>query len=291
MNNHLLEKGTLMIETSLAKELGLNKAVFIRQLHYWLLKSKHIKDGKKWVFNTLEQWLEQFPFWSRSTLLRIIKDLEKDKYIFTKQYDKNLLNRTNWYTINYEKIEELKEKLKPTSIESKKEDKKVTKKSPNEGAKIQSDGFKEFWSAYPRKTGGKALALTQFEKLSKDEKKRAIYSASRYALSVSETEEKYIKTAKKWLEHRYFEDYEIEKKEIKNNEKISIVDVLEGKITYLIDKKFPLEVEIWEQMEGQKMIFTQKEQETLKELGNSLEDYKEMEYQKGQIRAYLQGVL
>ena len=134
--NYLVEKTTLTIEPSLAKELGLNESIFIKQLDYWLKKKPKIIEDKKWVFNTIDQWQAQLPFWSKNTIIRTIEKLKKDEWIYVKQLDKNSLNRTNWYSINYEKIQQLKIKIdkeKPTDSSEPKE-KKPQKKSTNEGA-------------------------------------------------------------------------------------------------------------------------------------------------------------
>lgn len=68
--NHLFEKTTLTIEPTLAVQIGLNESIFLKQLHYWIKKSKNHRNGKKWVFNTLEQWQKQLPF--------LVKELSND---------------------------------------------------------------------------------------------------------------------------------------------------------------------------------------------------------------------
>jgi hypothetical protein len=291
--NHLLEKTSLTIEPTLAKIVGLNESIFIKQLHYWLSKTKHKKDGKKWIFNTVMQWQEQLPFWSEKTISRIIQKLKTEEWIIVKQYDKNLLNRTNWYTLNYEKIEELKKEMNietPQDKSNKKEE-KPNKKSPNEGGDFYSETFKQFWERYPRKTGGVRLAMKEFSKLSETQQRQAIYGAEKYSSQTSNTEEEYIKTAKTWLRDGYYEDYEIKEDSNQNNIKIGLVDTLETKIIYLIEKNYPSDIEIWNQKEGDEFIFTKEEKEVLQKLGNGLLEYKEIEFRKGEIRAYFKGVI
>jgi hypothetical protein len=94
-----------MVLPSLAKEVGLNEAIFLQQLHYWLQESQHLHDGHKWVYNTYEQWQEQFPFWSISTVRRIVAKLEKTGYIVSSQFNKLKIDHTKWYTIDYSKLE------------------------------------------------------------------------------------------------------------------------------------------------------------------------------------------
>ena len=55
-------------------------------------------DGKYWIYNTIEAWHKQFPFWSISTIKRIISNLEKEKLIITGNFNKISIDRTKWYT-------------------------------------------------------------------------------------------------------------------------------------------------------------------------------------------------
>jgi hypothetical protein len=94
----------LMFSPSLAKAVGLDGAVFLQQLHYWLTQlGAHERDGHRWVYNTVDQWLEQFPFWSRSALHRVISGLEsRGLVVSTATYNDSGGNRTKWYRIAYD---------------------------------------------------------------------------------------------------------------------------------------------------------------------------------------------
>lgn len=112
MFDMLYHKQPLIINTELACELGLNEAIFLQQLHYWLNakselqakgeKQKSFKDGVMWNFNTIEEWIVQFPFWSKRTLARVMAPLEfAGILVVTDRYNYNNSCRTKWYTINY----------------------------------------------------------------------------------------------------------------------------------------------------------------------------------------------
>jgi len=73
----------------------------VQQIHYWLQRSKHNHDGQKWIYNTHESWLEQFPFWSKATLKRVITSLKSQGLIKTGNFNRMKMDRTVWYTINY----------------------------------------------------------------------------------------------------------------------------------------------------------------------------------------------
>ncbi|MFZ0445774.1 MAG: hypothetical protein WAM95_14335 [Bacillus sp. (in: firmicutes)] len=47
MSKLLINESPIMIQPTLVMKLGLNQAIIIQQLHYWLVKSPHIKDGKR----------------------------------------------------------------------------------------------------------------------------------------------------------------------------------------------------------------------------------------------------
>lgn len=107
MSRLLIQEHPVMIIPSLAVKLGVNEAVVLQQMHYWVMKSTHIKDGRKWVYNTYSQWHEQLPFWSESTLRRTINSLEKKGLVLSAMFNQSKMDQTKWYTLDYEKLEEL----------------------------------------------------------------------------------------------------------------------------------------------------------------------------------------
>jgi hypothetical protein len=92
---------------TLAKKLGLNESIVIQQVHYWLTSSKHEHEGKKWIFNTYEEWNKQFPFWSEKTIRRTFGNLVNNGILITGNFNKLSFDRTTWYAINYEKLSEV----------------------------------------------------------------------------------------------------------------------------------------------------------------------------------------
>ncbi|MED3884167.1 hypothetical protein [Priestia aryabhattai] len=107
MSKLLLKDQPLLVLPALAVKVGVNGALFLQQLHYWLEKSVNVQDGYTWVYNTNQQWLQQFPFWSLSTIQRIISKLEKEGLIIKGKYNRSKFNNTVWYRIDYEQLEKL----------------------------------------------------------------------------------------------------------------------------------------------------------------------------------------
>lgn len=107
MSKLLLDDEPLIVLPSLATAIGLNESIFLQQLHYWLQRSKHEIDGRKWVYNTFDKWQEQFPFWGYNTIRRIVEKLKKSGIILTGNFNSSKIDNTTWYTIDYEKVDEL----------------------------------------------------------------------------------------------------------------------------------------------------------------------------------------
>jgi hypothetical protein len=101
----LLNEQPLLIMPQLAKLIGLNESIILQQVHYWLeinkKADKNYFDGHYWTYNTYDDWQDQFEFWSLSTITRAIHNLEQAKLLLTGNYNKLKMDRTKWYTIDY----------------------------------------------------------------------------------------------------------------------------------------------------------------------------------------------
>lgn len=101
--------GILKLYVNLAVKIGLNEAIFIQQVHYWCQvnekRGQNQKEGHYWMYSTLEGWQEQLPFWSTSTIKRIIAKLENQGYLISGNFNKMKIDRTKWYRVDYEKLQ------------------------------------------------------------------------------------------------------------------------------------------------------------------------------------------
>lgn len=102
MSRLLIDEPPLQVLPSLAREIGLNEAIMLQQMHYWLIKSSHEFEGVKWFYKTLEDWQTEFPFWSAMTIRRTLTNLEKQKVIRIGNFNKKKFDKTKWYTIEYQ---------------------------------------------------------------------------------------------------------------------------------------------------------------------------------------------
>ncbi|PHM45903.1 replication protein [Xenorhabdus mauleonii] len=104
MSSLLLKSRPLVVNPELAVRLGLNEAIVLQQLQYWLTETESGIDanGRRWIYNTIEKWQEQFPFFSESTIKRAFANLKKMNVLRIEQINKSNHDRTNYYSINYE---------------------------------------------------------------------------------------------------------------------------------------------------------------------------------------------
>jgi hypothetical protein len=105
----LPDEKPLLIQATLIQAVGLNEAIFLQQVHFWLgvneNKRLHAHDGRYWCYNTYEAWqANDFPFWSTSTIKRTIQSLKKAGLLLVGNYNRNKHDRTQWYSIDYDAV-------------------------------------------------------------------------------------------------------------------------------------------------------------------------------------------
>lgn len=104
----LIAEPPLLVLPSLAVLVGLNEAIFLQQLHYWLIQSGKERDGRLWIYNTYEQWHDQLPFWSVRTIRRITGELKDKKLILTTtKYNQQKVDQTLWYSLDYRALDDM----------------------------------------------------------------------------------------------------------------------------------------------------------------------------------------
>jgi hypothetical protein len=101
----LMKEEALLLLPSLAKKYGINEAIILQQLHSLLEKSSNVIEGKKWIYNTYKDWKVYFPFLSESTIKRTILSLQKEGVVITNNFNPYKMDKTKWYTIDYEVIQ------------------------------------------------------------------------------------------------------------------------------------------------------------------------------------------
>ncbi|MGO2334325.1 conserved phage C-terminal domain-containing protein [Providencia sp.] len=100
----LLKTRPQIVIPELAVRLGLNEALLLQQVQYWLSETTSgvEYEGHRWIYNTIEEWRVQFPYFSESTIKRGFNNLKKLGVLNIEQINKRTHDRTNYYSINYE---------------------------------------------------------------------------------------------------------------------------------------------------------------------------------------------
>lgn len=107
----LIAEHPLQVLPSLAVKIGLNEAIVLQQVHYWLVHNErsnsqyHYHDGRWWTYNSIREWQEKnFPFWTEKTIRSAFKSLEARGLILCGNFNRDNRDRTKWYTIDYDTL-------------------------------------------------------------------------------------------------------------------------------------------------------------------------------------------
>jgi hypothetical protein len=98
----LANERTLLVLPRVARSLGRNEALTLQALHTLTGASERVADGHPWVRLTLDEWREQFPFWSKSTIKRAFRSLRESGLVVVAQLSRE--SRTNWYRLDYDAV-------------------------------------------------------------------------------------------------------------------------------------------------------------------------------------------
>ncbi|MCB0083947.1 MAG: hypothetical protein KDE47_23565 [Caldilineaceae bacterium] len=116
MTKLLINEPPLQVLPTLACWVGLNEAIFLQQLHYWLTSKKVQRakvDGVEWVRMTVGEWeTDNFPFWSDKAIKRMRDNLKADGIIAVRNDLGQSRDQADWYTIKYDVLDKLKKPVK-----------------------------------------------------------------------------------------------------------------------------------------------------------------------------------
>lgn len=91
---------------------GLNKAIFLNQLNYWIELNEqsgiNFEDGYYWSYSSYPKMIERdFPYWSVDTLKRAVTSLEKYGIVISANYNSMKMDKKKWYRIDYKRLQEV----------------------------------------------------------------------------------------------------------------------------------------------------------------------------------------
>ena len=97
---------THSFEVEIAKEYGIQEAIIIQNLQFWILKNiankKNLIDGRTWTYCSAKAFEELFPYMSTQSLRTTLKHLKERGVIITGNFNDNTHDRTLWYAFKDE---------------------------------------------------------------------------------------------------------------------------------------------------------------------------------------------
>ncbi|MGW7906947.1 conserved phage C-terminal domain-containing protein [Staphylococcus pseudoxylosus] len=232
MNKLLIDDYPILVLPKLAEQIGLNEAIVLQQMHYWLSNSNHFYDGRKWIYNSYKSWEEQFPFWSNVTIRRTISSLEKQNLLYVGNYNKAGFDKTKWYSIDYEGLEGMSKRVaqneqtmwskrangvaQSEQVDMVKMSKPIpetnteiiseTSTNNNSATDVTRERFEEWWKLYDKKLD-KKKAFSLFKSALKEHSYETIMNGTREYLKTI-TNKQYQKYPKTFLsQESYLNDF------------------------------------------------------------------------------------
>jgi len=90
-------------DVDLAKQHGVNAAIFLNNIAFWIQKNvankRHLKDGSFWTYNSQEAFTKLFPYWSRQNIRTIINYCLKNDLIVLGNFNDKSYDKTTWYSL------------------------------------------------------------------------------------------------------------------------------------------------------------------------------------------------
>lgn len=90
----------LMFDPLLAAEIGLNEAIVVNALQRMELGEKPDANGHRWVRQSVEQWRQEFPFWSGETIARTLKSLRSLGLVVADRRSSDAFDRALSYRVD-----------------------------------------------------------------------------------------------------------------------------------------------------------------------------------------------
>jgi hypothetical protein len=106
----LIDEPPLVIVVDLAVRVGLDEALLLQQLRYWLADERRppVRDGRRWVCPRDVDMFAPFNFRAPETLVRTLTRLERAGFLLaTSRYNAQPGDRTKWYTIDFAALGQL----------------------------------------------------------------------------------------------------------------------------------------------------------------------------------------
>lgn len=92
-----------IFDVELATEYGVNCAIILENLHYWIAKNEaneaNFHEGRYWTYNSRKAMAKLFPYLSERQIETAVKKLIDAGLVVTGNYNKVPYDRTLWYAL------------------------------------------------------------------------------------------------------------------------------------------------------------------------------------------------
>ena len=101
-----MEPRSHLFEVEIAERYGVNAAIFLEHLRFWIHKNtsnkseEHFREGRWWTWNSTSALTKIFPYWTPRQIRTIIEKLEASGVIVTEKLGGN--DRSTWYAFGPE---------------------------------------------------------------------------------------------------------------------------------------------------------------------------------------------
>lgn len=86
-----------------ALRYGVNEAIMLHHIIFWIdtnaANKQNFFEGRYWTYNSTTAFMEQFPFWSKDQIKRILKSLREQDVIMVGNFNKSGYDKTLWYAL------------------------------------------------------------------------------------------------------------------------------------------------------------------------------------------------
>lgn len=104
----LVNEKHLSVSPSLSVRIGIEEALLLQHLSYRLETEGVSKEGYIWYCQTYQDWTKQCFFWNVPKVRRLLRKLEHYQIVVSSNnFNRFYTDRSKWYRIDYEKINEL----------------------------------------------------------------------------------------------------------------------------------------------------------------------------------------
>jgi DNA-binding PadR family transcriptional regulator len=223
---------THCFNTSIAKEYGIEEAIIIHYLYFWIAKNasddSNFKDDLFWTYNTTKTYADFFEYINEKKIIRCLSKLENEGVIKKGNFNTNKWDKTKWYAFTskgYELLFKNGYELKPfyrltqngiidltkwvnrfgqNGQINNTNSKAINKEEEKENIKRKEDDalFDECWIAYRRK-GLKNKSKEYWNKLSDEEKGKVLPHINAY---VQSRDANYQKDFERYLRDKVFNE-------------------------------------------------------------------------------------